>query len=242
MTKHIIPLLLSALAIMFRRWSTAQDKLDPVKDREQILNISVRARYFAAPALATFALSLTFGAFDFLMSLDPHWFSTIFGVYIFAGSSLTMFSFMAVVLTLLRRSGYLEGVVTQEHFHDLGKFMFGFTVFWAYIGFSQYFLIWYADIPEETHWFAYRGHGQWLYLSLLVVFGRFVIPWFGLLRRGWKRNMNYLLFPGLFIIGMEFVDMFWLVQPAHALDYLRPFGRVHRAVARSELRGTLPLS
>lgn len=209
-------LLLSGLAIMFWRWSTTQDKLDPEKDREKILKISVRARYFAAPALIIFAMSLTFGAFDFLMSLDPHWFSTIFGVYIFAGSSLTMFSFMALILTLLRKSGHLEGVVTSEHFHDLGKFMFGFTVFWAYIGFSQYFLIWYADIPEETHWFAYRGHGQWLYVSLAVVFGRFVVPWFGLLRRGWKRNMNYLIFAAVFIICMEYVDMFWLVQPAHA--------------------------
>lgn len=208
--------ILSFLALTFWTWSTRQDKLDPKKDAEQIKALSVRARFWSAPALAAFGLSVTFHAFDFLMSLDPHWFSTIFGVYFFAGSTLSMFAFLAVVLTLLKKAGYLENVVTAEHFHDIGKFMFGFTVFWTYIGFSQYFLIWYADIPEETHWFAYRGHGEWLTLSLVLVAGRFVIPWFGLLRRGWKRNMNYLWIVGLWVCAFLVVDMYWLVMPARA--------------------------
>lgn len=212
----IFYVILSFLALTFWTWSTRQDKLDPVKDADQIKMLSVRARFWSAPALAAFGLSITFHAFDFLMSLDPHWFSTIFGVYFFAGSTLSMFAFLAVVLTLLKKSGYLENVVTAEHFHDIGKFMFGFTVFWTYIGFSQYFLIWYADIPEETHWFAYRGHGEWLTLSFVLVFGRFVLPWFGLLRRGWKRNMNYLWIVGVWVVVFEVVDMFFLVMPARA--------------------------
>jgi hypothetical protein len=201
------------LALMF--WGQSR-KMDTLKDPAEIAVIANRLRFWAAPGVMMFGLSMTFSAFDFLMSLDPHWFSTIFGVYFFASAMVATYSFMAITIALLQRSGYMVGVVTQEHFHDIGKFMFGFTVFWAYIGFSQYFLIWYADIPEETHWFAYRGHGSWLTLSLVLVFGRFVLPWFFLLRRGIKRNSAALIAIGAFILSMLFVDMFWLVQPAQA--------------------------
>jgi hypothetical protein len=161
------------------------------------------------------------------MSLDPHWFSTIFGVYYFAGIALTFHAFLVIVCFFLQRGGMLKGVVTAEHYHDLGKFMFGFTVFWTYIGFSQYFLIWYANIPEETDWFMYRAHGQWLSLSILVIFGRFVIPFFLLLPRGAKRNPNYLVWMAVWVVFMQFVDMFWLIQP--------PFA--HHAAARFQREG-----
>ena len=144
------------LGISFWRWSTSQDKAKG----DDIAGFTHKMRWLAPLSIIGFAASLSFGAFDFMMSLDPHWFSTIFGVYYFSSSVLSTFAFLVIIAALLQRSGYLNGVVTAEHYHDLGKFMFGFTVFWAYIGFSQYFLIWYADIPEETYFFSYRGHGQ----------------------------------------------------------------------------------
>jgi len=163
-----------------------------------------------------FALSMTFGAFDFMMSLDPHWFSTVFGVYYFAGSVSFINAFIALVVILLHRSGHLRGVVTPEHFHDLGKMMFAFTVFWAYIGFAQYMLIWYASIPEETEWYWYRGQGPFLTLSLVLVFVRFVFPFLGLMSRRIKRNPKTLAFWAVWIMVAELVDMFWRIQPVHA--------------------------
>ncbi|PRP98313.1 hypothetical protein ENSA5_30460 [Enhygromyxa salina] len=201
------------LSLLFWKWSRDQDK---AKTTEAADALSYKQRFLAPIALIAFAMSMTFGAFDFMMSLDPHWFSTIFGVYYFAGIALTFHAFLVIVCFFLQRSGMLKGVVTPEHYHDLGKFMFGFTVFWTYIGFSQYFLIWYANIPEETGWFQYRAHGQWLSLSLLLIFGRFILPFFLLLRRGWKRNPNYLVWMAFFVVGMQFVDMFWLIQPPFA--------------------------
>lgn len=173
-------------------------------------------RFWAAPALFLFALSLTFGAFDLLMSLDPHWFSTMFGVYYFAGAALSEFALITLAVILLHKSGYLRGVVTTEHYHDLGKFMFGFTVFYTYIAFSQYFLIWYANIPEETMWFGYRIADDFLPLTYLLCLGRFFIPFFFLLRRGVKRNAFTLTLAAVWILFMEVVDMFWLIQPVRA--------------------------
>lgn len=211
------------------KWSQDQDK---AKKAEEIEALSYKMRFTAPIALLVFAGSLTFGAFDFMMSLDPHWFSTIFGVYYFAGIMLSFHSFLVIMVFLLQRSGMLKDVVTPEHYHDLGKFMFGFTVFWTYIGFSQYFLIWYANVPEETHWFQYRAHGDWLSLSLLVVFGRFVIPFFLLLPRGVKRNPNTLIYLACWILFMEFVDMAWLTQP--------PFA--HHAAAHAEAAGAVEVA
>lgn len=200
------------LALLFWRWSTSQDSArDPVA-------LTHKMRFTAPLAVFVFALTLTFGAFDWLMSLDPHWFSTIFGVYYFAGCVLMIHAFLAVVVILLHRSGYLRGVVTPEHFHDLGKMMFAFTVFWAYIGFSQYMLIWYASIPEETHWFSYRGEGSYLYLSLLLPFVRFVFPFLFLMSRKIKRNPKTLMFGALWVMAAQIVDMYWLVHPALAND------------------------
>lgn len=200
----------TGLAFMYWNWSTKQDNArDPIP-------LTHKMRWFAPLSVALFALSLTFGAFDWLMSLDPHWFSTIFGVYYFAGCVIFIHAFLAVVVILLHRSGYLRGVVTPEHFHDLGKMMFAFTVFWAYIGFSQYMLIWYASIPEETHWFSYRGQGSFLTLSLVLVFARFVLPFLGLMSRRIKRNPKTLMFWGIWVMAAQAIDMYWLIQPVHA--------------------------
>ncbi len=205
------------LSVLFYSWSTGGDS-DPARG---VKNAS-RARAFAAPALFLFALSLTFAAFDFLMSLDPHWFSTMFGVYFFAGSCLSIHAFLTLMAVFLRKSGYLQGIVTDEHYHDLGKYLFGFTVFWTYIGFSQYFLIWYANIPEETMWFGYRIADDFFPLTMLLCIGRFPVPFLFLLPRAVKRNAVTLSVAATWILFMQFVDMYWLVQPVlahhHAIE------------------------
>ena len=210
----------SALALGFWNWSTKQDTAaNPSENAHKM-------RFWAPIGIIAFGVSLTFGAFDFLMSLDPHWFSTIFGIYYFAGCVSITASTIALTVILLHRSGYLRGVVTAEHFHDLGKMMFAFSVFWGYIGFSQFFLIWYASIPEETYWYSYRSHGDWLTLSLILVFTRFVLPFVGIMSRKIKRNPRTLAFWCVWIIVAEFLDMYWLVQPAlahrHGSEHIRP--------------------
>jgi hypothetical protein len=200
----------AALALFY--WSTSV-KQDTARDP---IALTHRMRWMAPLGVAGFALTLTFGAFDLLMSLDPHWFSTVFGVYYFAGCVSFIHAFLALTVILLHRSGHLRGIVTPEHFHDLGKMMLSFTVFWAYIAFSQYMLIWYASIPEETDWFWYRGQGAFLTLSLVLVFARFVIPFLGLLSRKIKRNPKTLAFWAVWIMLAELIDMYWLVQPVHA--------------------------
>ena len=138
--------------------------------------LTAKARKASSYGLVIFALSSAFASFDWLMGLDYHWFSTMFGVYFFAGFIGATLALWCLILLMLRRAVKLEGVVTVEHFHDLGKLMFGFTVFWGYIGFSQYFLIWYANIPEETMYFETRKTGGWELLTTVLVFGKFVVP------------------------------------------------------------------
>ena len=206
-------------ALLFWRWSTSQDKAaDPVA-------ITHKMRLASPFGIMFFALSLTFAVFDWVMSLDPHWFSTIFGVYYFAGCVSMIHAFLALVVIALHRAGHLKGIVTQEHFHDLGKMMFAFTVFWTYIGFSQYMLIWYASIPEETDWFAYRGVGAMLSLSIILVVVKFVVPFIGLMSRKIKRNYTRLGIGAVWLMCAHMVDMVWLVHPpmAEARHNANPF-------------------
>jgi hypothetical protein len=170
-------------------------------------------RLISAPGIIIYGLTVTFAAFDWLMSLDAHWYSTIFGVYIFGGSVVGIIAIIIVLAVYLRQGGILSDCITIEHYHDLGKLLFAFMVFWAYIAFSQYFLIWYANIPEETIWFSHRWVGSWKTLSLLIVFGHFVVPFFILITRGIKRNPLYLGVMALWMLIMHWVDLYWVVLP-----------------------------
>jgi len=196
----------AGIALYMNKQSVAQDKGNG-------LALLQRMRTASAPSMLLFGLSVTFAAFDWLMSLSPHWFSTIFGVYYFAGAVQGSLAFLIVVAMLLQRSGLLHGVITVEHYHDLGKLLFGFTVFFAYIAFSQYFLIWYANIPEETEWFLHRW-GPWAGLSIALVFFCFVLPFAVLLSRGAKRTAPVLLLGALLVLVGRAIDMYWLVFPS----------------------------
>jgi hypothetical protein len=197
----------SGLAWWFLGMSRGQDERpDP--------SVSARMRRWSAPALIPLALLHTLTSFDWLMSLDPHWYSTIFGVYVFSGSFMAAFAFLALVVIGLQKTGLLRETVTTEHFHDLGKLLFAFTVFWAYIGFSQFFLIWYGNIPEETIWFRHRMHGSWTAVSLLLAIGHFGIPFFFLMPRSVKRNPRLLAIGAGWMLLMHLVDVHWIVMPS----------------------------
>lgn len=187
---------------------------DSSKDPKETL----KAQAFAPPATFLFALSLTFAVFDWVMSLEPSWFSTIFGVYYFATGVVSSLAVIILVTMALKNSGPLKGAVTPEHFHDLGKLMFGFNVFWAYIGFSQFMLIWYAALPEETTWYHNRwDFGPWAKVSMAILFGHFVLPFFWLISRNFKRNLGRLQVGAAILLCAHVVDIYWFVMPNYAL-------------------------
>jgi hypothetical protein len=202
-------LIWAAMGTYFVRKSFAQDSAAPGD-----YSPTLAAKKLSAPGVILFALSLTFAAFDLLMSLDPAWFSTIFGVYIFAGSVIAIFSWLILTALFMQRTGRMQSAVTVEHYHDLGKFLFAFVFFWGYIAFSQYMLIWYGNIPEETLWFAHRQTEAWMPVSWFLVVGHFIIPFAGLLSRHVKRRLTVLGFWAAYMLVVHWVDLYWLVMPA----------------------------
>ena len=184
--------------------------------------VSARLRKFAGPAIIVLALTQTFAAIDWIMSLTPHWYSTMFGVYFFAGSWVGFIALLSVVVPAMRGAGLLDTVISAEHLHDIGKFLFAFTAFWAYIAFSQYFLMWYGNMPEETIWYKARMEGSWLTVSLLLLFGHFVAPFFYLMGRDVKRKGATLAVGGVWLLLMHFVDLYWQVMPTLHPEGLRP--------------------
>lgn len=196
----------SALAWFFYRNSTIQDGNGDI-------NLSLKMERFSAPGMVFFGLSINFAAFDLLMSLDPHWFSTIFGVYFFSASVVGFFAMLPLLTGFLQHHGILRRAITIEHYHDMGKLLFAFVVFWAYIAFSQYMLIWYGNLPEETGWFLKRQSGPWLWVSLILLFGHFIIPFLALLSRKPKRRPRLLLLACLWMLVMHWVDLYWLIMP-----------------------------
>jgi len=186
----------------------------------------LRLQRVAGPAMIGFALTLTFLSFDLLMSLDPHWFSTIFGVYYFASCVLAINSTLVLSTMWLQGKGVLQKSITVEHFHDLGKMMFAFTVFWAYVGFAQFMLIWYANMPEETGWFKERFAGDWGTVSWALLFGHFIVPFFGLLSRQVKRHRKGLAFWACWVLAVIYLDMYWLVMPNMKTEGEVPFALI----------------
>jgi len=169
---------------------------------------------WSGPMAIGFGLTTSFAAFDWIMSLSPAWFSTMFGVYFFAGCCTSGFAMMIVAVVQVQSFGRLKEVVNREHYQDLGKLLFGFgMVFWAYIGFSQYMLIWYANIPEETGWFLARQIGGWGGISFLLLFGHFLIPFVALISKWTKRMSWYLTLAAVWMLAFAWLDLFWLVMP-----------------------------
>lgn len=162
--------------------------------------------------LVTF-LTVTFASIDLVMSLAPEWYSTMFGVYVIAGSMLSFFGALWVIVYAMQSRGVLKDAVTVEHHHDIGKYIFGFIIFWGYITFCQFLLIWYGDIPEETQWFLDRQSGGWQWIGIVLILGHFVIPFFGTMSRHSKRNRKTMLFWSVWIVAVHWFDVAYMVLP-----------------------------
>lgn len=194
------------IAVGYFRLSTRQDKS---KD----FALTNRMESFAPISAMAFGVTLTFAAFDWVMAMEPTWYSTIFGVHVFAGAACVVLATMIVVLMSLADAGYLGKAVNVEHFHDLGKLLFGFMCFWAYVGFSQWMLIYYAGIPEEATYFERRWGGGWEMIAYILIFGHFVAPFLFFMSRIVKRNLPLLKATAIWLIVMHAVDMYWYVMP-----------------------------
>ncbi|MEZ6138191.1 MAG: quinol:cytochrome C oxidoreductase [Pirellulaceae bacterium] len=184
-------------------------KQDDTGDTE----ITLKLQRWAGPFIMLFALALNFASFDWMMSTDAGWFSTMYGVYLFAASMLSFFAVMIVTCYLLQRNGRIESLVTTEHYHDMSKFQFGFIVFWAYIAFSQFMLYWYGNIPEETLWYKYRMNNNWQWLGLALIVFHFAIPFLGTVSRHVRRNRGVMAgWAGLLLVA-HWLDMTFLIMP-----------------------------
>jgi hypothetical protein len=193
------------------------------QDQTQDLSLISRMKMISAPGLILYVLSLTFASVDWLMSLQPHWFSTIFGFYLVASQGLAGFAFLIVVAVLLSRSGTMEGIYQPRHFHDWGKLMFAFVMIWMYFSYSQWLITWAGNLPEEISFFLARIRGGFGLLTLLIVIFHFVVPFSLLLSRDLKRNGRSLILVAGTLLLMRWVELFWQVEPAfhekHAGSY-----------------------
>lgn len=188
-------------------------KMSRKQDESGDTEITLKLQRWAGPLIMLYALSLNFGAFDIMMSTDPAWFSTIYGVYLFAASMLSFFAVLILICYLLQKNGRIEKLVTTEHFQDMSKFQFGFIVFWGYIAFSQFLLYWYGNIPEETLWYKHRMEHGWQYVGLLLIVCHFAIPFLGTMSRHVRRNRSAMAFWAVFILCVHWLDLFFLIMP-----------------------------
>ncbi len=192
-------------ALWLRKISTEQDSTGNVRN-------TLRARRISCGLMPAFAVGLTFIGIDFLMCLDYTWFSTMWGVYLFAGSALSGMAAIILTVSGLKNLGYLK-IVNQEHYHLMGKLMKAFTIFWAYISFSQFFLYWYANITEETKFYIIRNTSGWYAMSIFLVFGHFVVPFLFLLRQEAKKDLRQICIAACWILFVHFMDIYWIVIP-----------------------------
>ena len=187
---------------------------------------SIRQKW-SGPLIMIFALAMSFSAFDWLMSIDADWYSTIFGVYVFAGSQMGFFAMLIVISMLLQNAGKVQKLVTVEHFHDMGKFTFGFVMFWSYIAFSQLVLIWYANIPEETYWYRVRLENNWTTFSYGLIPIHFVIPFLFLMSRHIRRSRKLLAIGAGWVLFAHWYDITFLVMPnAGSLEFFPMLGHL----------------
>jgi hypothetical protein len=214
-----------SVAYWLNRWSVEQDRTsDP--------RLSRKLQLLSSAGIVLYALTITFASVDWVMSLEPHWFSTIFGILFMGGQGLSALAFTIAVAVLISSRPPLSGVVSKAHLHDLGKLLLAFVMLWAYFNFSQFLIIWSGNVAEETPWYVHRlGHGwQWIGVALVVF--HFAVPFTLLLSRDFKRSPRLLAALALAIVLMRLVDLFWMIGPeahggslrVHWLDLAAPAG------------------
>lgn len=198
------------MAYLLNMWSGLQDRADDVFESERLLE---KASRFSGPSLVVFCILVTFAVVDWIMTLDPRWFSTIWGLLYVAGWALSCISFSVVILAYLADKPPMDRVLGKRHFHDLGKLMLALTMVWAYFNFSQFLIIWSGNIPEETSWFLTRMKGGWGYMGVALIVFHFAFPFMVLLQQDFKRKAKWLAALGVFILFMRIVDVFYQIGP-----------------------------
>jgi hypothetical protein len=193
------------LSWLFNRWSAREDREGP--------RVRGKMGALAGPGLIFWGFSVTFMAVDWVLSLDPHWFSTIFGMLFMAGQGLSSMAFLIALLVLLSHRRPMSEILTPRHLHDLGKFLLALVMVWAYFSFSQFLIIWAGNLPEEIPWYLERLRGGWQYVAVALVIGHFALPFALLLSRDLKRNFKLLAAIAICVLFMRMVDLYWLVAP-----------------------------
>ena len=196
---------------LLNKWSREQDA---AKNYEESAVILVRATHFSGPTLAVFALVVSFAVVDWMMMLDPHWFSTMWGLLFVAGWALSCFCFSVLILALLWDKPPMIRVLGTRYFHDLGKLMLALVMVWAYLNFSQFLIIYSGNIPEETVWYLARTRGGWQAIGVILIVFHFAVPFLILLSREIKRQPKRLAWLAVFILLMRLIDMFYLIAPS----------------------------
>lgn len=204
----------SGLAWMLSAWSLRQD-------REPDQALALRMQRLSGGGLVLYAVTVLFMSVDWMMSIDPHWFSTIYGILFMGGQGLSSMAFAIAVLVLLARTEPMSRVIGPSHLHDLGKLLLAFVMLWAYFNFSQFLIIWSGNLPEEIPWYLARLRGGWEWVSLLLVVGHFALPFLLLLNRDLKRTGRTVATIAVLIIVMRLVDVFWLLGPEHGQELVQ---------------------
>jgi hypothetical protein len=217
--KHLYlntPFFLVRAAIYFLVWNTISYLLNAwslEQDRTANPRLARRMQVLSGGGLVAYGLMITFASFDWLMSLEPHWFSTIYGVLIMGGQGLSALAFLIIVLVWLSRRPPLDRIVVPAHFHDLGNLMLAFVMLWAYFSFSQYLIIWSGNLPAEIAWYLHRLQTGWRAVGLILIVAHFVAPFIVLLSRQVKRQPELVVKVAIGILVVRLIDLFWLIAP-----------------------------
>ncbi|MBE8221380.1 MAG: molybdopterin oxidoreductase [Bdellovibrionales bacterium] len=209
------------LVLFFSAWIVLQKWIMKITLADKAKDMYKKVVKPSVIFLIVFALSYSLFSVDLLMSLNPHWYSTIFGVYNFAGLFQSTLAFIILFVLYALKKSWIKGYVSENHLHDLGKLLFGFTTFWAYIAFSQFMLIWYANIPEETIYFLDRFNGEWIWVSIALLVFKFIVPFIALLPQWAKRNPSHLCAVSFLILFMQFIDVYWMVYPHYSKSVIK---------------------
>jgi len=207
--------LFGSMAYFLNKWSLEQDSATTYEESAKSL---ADCGKFSGPTIIFYVFTVTFASIDWVMTLDPHFYSTMWGFLFVAGWTLSTFSFAVVLLAWLSDREPMNRIIGKRHFHDIGKLMLAFTMVWAYFNFSQYLIIWSGNIPEETKWYIPRVQGGWGVMAVLLIIFHFAFPFLVLLSRDIKRNAKWLSMLAVFILVMRLIDMYYLIGPSPTIE------------------------
>jgi hypothetical protein len=212
-----LPFFLVRFGLFFATWMIGYRMLvggSRRQDQEEGSRFSTTASRFSPVFMILLVITITFAAFDWVMSLVPHWYSSIFGVYLLVSSMVAGVALTTFVTVLLKMKGYLPAEISSDHFYNLGALLFALNTAWAYIAFAQFLLIWYGNLPNETFWYAMRSRNGWGIVSWLLIFGHFLVPFIALLNRSAKTDLRRLRWVSLWVLSVHGLDMYWLIAPS----------------------------